>query len=76
MDCWDLDVLHFDAFDFDAPRLCHRVDLSLYDLRHGFLLLEDFVERMLADAGAQRGQGHLNHGGVDALDFQDRRHGG
>ena len=30
---------------------------------------------MLADAGAQRGQGHLNHGGVDALDFQDRRHG-
>ena len=71
----DLDVLHLDALDFDAPRFGHCVDFLLNEACDGLLLLQHLVKRMLSDPVAKCRQRDLNNCGVDILDFQYRRHG-
>jgi len=71
----DLDILHFHALDLDAPGLGDGVDLALNDARDGLLLFQHLVERMLADAGAQRRERDLDDGEIDVFHLDHRELG-
>src|SRR5215468_9169882 len=64
---WDLDVLHLDHLDLDAPGFGRLVDDLAQDAVDAVALLQHLVQHMLADDVAQRGERHLVDRGAVVL---------
>jgi hypothetical protein len=60
------------SLDLDAPRLGRGVDRLLHQARDGVLRLQDLVEAVLAQHGAQGSERNLFDGVGDGADFHHR----